>query len=190
MSGTIQNLTWAFEQSGISPVAKLLLIYIASNVGMSARLTFNVRDAGTFSCASGHEIVSAVNELKAAERIVVTGLDGDFITCALPWVGEIEIGRPAPARVLQYKAEIRLHLLAMQDGLCWYCGCDLHDQPETPHVEHQTPLCRGGVDALENLVMACEPCNLSKGRRTVDEYRRVLAEEDPSEPVRFYGDGL
>lgn len=31
-------------------------------------------------------------------------------------------------------------------------------------IEHMIPVCRGGTNALTNLVLACEPCNRKKGR--------------------------
>lgn len=41
------------------------------------------------------------------------------------------------------------------------------------HVEHVIPESRGGDTAIENLVLACRPCNLDKGNRTPDEWRRA-----------------
>jgi hypothetical protein len=55
-------------------------------------------------------------------------------------------------------------------GWCWYCGCRLNPF-ENFVVEHVIPLCRGGADALENLVPACDWCNRSKGTRLVEEWR-------------------
>lgn len=53
-----------------------------------------------------------------------------------------------------------------QNGLCFYCS-----EPLTKyHVEHKTPICRGGSNGPENIVCACPPCNANKGRLTADEY--------------------
>jgi len=38
------------------------------------------------------------------------------------------------------------------------------------HLEHKTPLSRGGSNDYENLGIACSRCNLKKGKKTVDEY--------------------
>jgi 5-methylcytosine-specific restriction endonuclease McrA len=38
------------------------------------------------------------------------------------------------------------------------------------HVDHIVPLARGGAHELANLCCACRDCNLSKGRRTPDEF--------------------
>lgn len=50
-----------------------------------------------------------------------------------------------------------------RDGArCRYCGRD--DRPTA--IDHVIPRCRGGGDGAENLVVACVPCNASKGGRT------------------------
>lgn len=49
---------------------------------------------------------------------------------------------------------------------CAYCGSV--DGPF--HIDHVHPLCRGGSNAIDNLTVACETCNLSKGGRTVSEW--------------------
>ena len=54
-------------------------------------------------------------------------------------------------------------------GRCAYC--------ETPlkrgyHLDHVVPLVRGGSHSIGNLVPACQPCNSSKGPRTVVEWKR------------------
>jgi 5-methylcytosine-specific restriction endonuclease McrA len=38
------------------------------------------------------------------------------------------------------------------------------------HVDHMTPLSRGGSNGPENLVCACRRCNLSKHNKTVPEF--------------------
>ena len=48
--------------------------------------------------------------------------------------------------------------------------CEYCQAPEAAfnlafEVEHVVPLSRGGVDALENLALACRSCNLHKGAR-------------------------
>jgi 5-methylcytosine-specific restriction endonuclease McrA len=49
----------------------------------------------------------------------------------------------------------------LQQGLCYYCG----DSPTRWEVDHFIPLDRGGSGAPENIVMACMPCNRSKGNK-------------------------
>jgi hypothetical protein len=47
-----------------------------------------------------------------------------------------------------------------QDGKCLYCGCVVGGEY---HVDHYIPLCCGGSNGPENIVVACPRCNFSKG---------------------------
>lgn len=55
-------------------------------------------------------------------------------------------------------------------GICEYCG---HAHPVIVK-EHKIPLCRGGSDSIDNIAVACEPCNQRKRRMTADEYLAVI----------------
>lgn len=59
-----------------------------------------------------------------------------------------------------------LALFSEQDGTC-LCGDDLGGGY---HVDHMTPLSRGGSNWPSNLQLLCVPCNLSKGSRTMHEW--------------------
>ena len=50
-----------------------------------------------------------------------------------------------------------------------YCG--ITDGPF--HVDHIVPRVKGGPDTLDNLVVACASCNLSKGSKSVAEWLGV-----------------
>jgi len=58
----------------------------------------------------------------------------------------------------QYKA---------QKGKCYYCGVKVG---KTYHVDHVIPLSRGGSNGIENLVIACPGCNLSKKDKLPHEW--------------------
>jgi 5-methylcytosine-specific restriction endonuclease McrA len=55
----------------------------------------------------------------------------------------------------------------MQKGRCYYCGCELNGKYQTDHV---IPLSRGGSDGTDNIVVACAPCNQSKGDKLPTEW--------------------
>lgn len=42
------------------------------------------------------------------------------------------------------------------------------------HVDHKVPIIRGGSNWPSNLQLLCQPCNNSKGARTMDEWRPNL----------------
>lgn len=62
---------------------------------------------------------------------------------------------------------------AAQNGLCDYCQRPL----ESFHIEHKTPLSRGGTNWPHNLCLSCPRCNLRKHTLTAEEFRLRLAEE-------------
>ena len=76
-----------------------------------------------------------------------------------------------------------LMILEMQDHRCAYCGSDCSDEYT---VEHYIPLARGGSNWPVNIVVACAPCNFSKGKKMpweFDEYRelkRLLTTQESS----------
>lgn len=58
---------------------------------------------------------------------------------------------------------------------CYLC-CDSAvegDKDLHPVLEHKIPVCRGGLNELENLDVAHKRCNYLKGKLTEDEYRKV-----------------
>lgn len=65
-------------------------------------------------------------------------------------------------------------------GKCAYCGCVL---PNKWHADHIEPVIRNktgthdteGLDIIENMNPACPPCNISKGRMTIEVWRGWLA---------------
>ena len=50
---------------------------------------------------------------------------------------------------------------------CPYCGLPLGD---SIHADHIYPVCRGGLSTIENMVLVCDLCNLSKGDLTLREF--------------------
>jgi 5-methylcytosine-specific restriction endonuclease McrA len=79
--------------------------------------------------------------------------------------------RPIAKRLRQQIAE--------RDGSrCAYCnrsGDSKDPDGKSWHIDHDIPVCRGGLNEESNLVLACAACNLAKRDRTGDEFRALLA---------------
>jgi 5-methylcytosine-specific restriction endonuclease McrA len=54
-----------------------------------------------------------------------------------------------------------------QNGVC-VCGADL---TVAWQIDHIVPICRGGTHWPDNIQILCPPCNASKGRKTMAEWR-------------------
>lgn len=60
-------------------------------------------------------------------------------------------------------------LTKLQRGRCAYCRIRLSDEM---HVDHVTPLKRGGPDRRSNLQLTCESCNLTKSAQDPIDFAR------------------
>lgn len=58
--------------------------------------------------------------------------------------------------------------LVLQGSRCFYCLAPLYGRKY--HVEHMTPLVRGGSNCPDNIVCACADCNLRKHTKTAAEF--------------------
>lgn len=56
-----------------------------------------------------------------------------------------------------------------QKGLCTYCKCELAEF----HIDHITPISRGGLNEKRNIQLLCPTCNLRKGNKTDLEFREA-----------------
>lgn len=67
-------------------------------------------------------------------------------------------------------------ILAEQCGCCPGCNVDLGTLPKAQvHLDHKLPLSRGGSNWSDNLQFMCQPCNDSKGARTMEEWQNADA---------------
>jgi 5-methylcytosine-specific restriction endonuclease McrA len=69
-------------------------------------------------------------------------------------------------------------LFDAQAGGCLYCNVPLvFAECDSIHVDHKTPLSRGGSNWPSNLALACMPCNLQKGTKTAEEFMAIKQSE-------------
>lgn len=66
--------------------------------------------------------------------------------------------------------ELRRLVFERDDYTCGYCG----QRGGTLHCDHIIPRVQGGTDEPDNLVTACDVCNLSKHGKTPQEWSRWL----------------
>jgi 5-methylcytosine-specific restriction endonuclease McrA len=54
-----------------------------------------------------------------------------------------------------------------QSGCCKWCNVELNGKY---NIDHVVPIAKGGTNYPDNLVLACEHCNKSKGAKMLDEW--------------------
>jgi 5-methylcytosine-specific restriction endonuclease McrA len=62
---------------------------------------------------------------------------------------------------------------AKHGGQCFYCSEALVDVT----IDHVEPVATGGTDTLQNLVVACKPCNAGKGRKAIELFNPKAGKE-------------
>lgn len=67
----------------------------------------------------------------------------------------------------------RTEIMARWGWRCAYC-----DRP-AEHLDHVSPLSRGGEDVPSNLLPACAACNLTKGAKTLAEWAGTFGDAIP-----------
>jgi putative hemolysin len=110
--------------------------------------------AGMFRCST-RKARALVAALIDAGKLALT--EDGLVNAWTVQVGE----RPA------IPADIRKAVKERDGNVCAYC--DSKDGPF--HLDHIVPWSRGGQHTIENLTVACAPCNWSKGDKTLDEWR-------------------
>lgn len=82
----------------------------------------------------------------------------------------LRLGAPKAPR--EFTASDIIARYKEQNGRCFWCGADTGS---SYHIDHLIPLCRGGTNAEENMVVSCQRCNDSKGSLTPKEFRAKIA---------------
>jgi 5-methylcytosine-specific restriction endonuclease McrA len=126
-------------------------------------------------------VAKLADKIKAAAAARYPAARAAKIANAKAWVENNPERRRAIAK--SYKARRRtverdgisgpelLRWTAAQEKVCHWCGVDCSSGF---HVDHVMPLARGGLHEVENLAIACAPCNLSKQAKHPDEFRASL----------------
>ena len=67
------------------------------------------------------------------------------------------------------------YLFTKQDGKC--LGCGHAPGKKYMHIDHNRPIARGGDNEIGNLQLLCGPCNIKKGKGTMEELLKKLGME-------------
>lgn len=70
----------------------------------------------------------------------------------------------------------RYELLTRHNSQCLYCGATV--ATGTCEIDHVVASSQGGSNRTTNLVVACRPCNASKGKQTVLQWLAIVGDTD------------
>lgn len=84
-----------------------------------------------------------------------------------------KLGQIRPKRKAVSK-RVRFEVFKRDNFACQYCGAQSPDV--ILHVDHINPVAGGGDSDIMNLVTSCEPCNLGKGAKPLDD-NSVIAKQ-------------
>lgn len=71
--------------------------------------------------------------------------------------------------------KVRFEVFKRDSFTCQYCGAQAPDTVLC--VDHINPVAGGGDNDILNLITACEPCNLGKGARTLDDNSTIAKQK-------------
>ena len=66
-----------------------------------------------------------------------------------------------------------VYLFVKQAPVLWCEYCNHPVPVDKRHVDHRTPLIRGGPHSVSNLAVSCAVCNMSKHTQTAEEFMEV-----------------
>lgn len=69
----------------------------------------------------------------------------------------------------------RFEVFKRDSFTCQYCGC--HPPSVVLHIDHIIPVKEGGNNHQDNLITACQPCNLGKAANSLTNIPRSLADK-------------
>jgi hypothetical protein len=71
--------------------------------------------------------------------------------------------------------KVRFDVFKRDGFVCQYCGA--HPPAVVLHVDHIHPVAEGGTNDIDNLITACEPCNLGKGAGLLSDAPKALKDK-------------
>lgn len=99
----------------------------------------------------------------------------------------VKVSPTGHTAVFQEKKPTHVKLMALTDGRCFYCDCELNGEFTSDHF---IPASKGGGNGMHNRVPSCRPCNAKKGNRMPTHHEserleslRVKAKQKPK-PTR------
>lgn len=126
-----------------------------------AGLDVSVSPHGTYHCTSLERLKIECNlYLVGLRRMEASCLTKEQIEETIEWLF------PSQKKKRGIKKSVRFAVLRRDRFRCVYCGATASEK--RLHVDHVYPRSHGGSDEMDNLVAACDECNIGKSNRHTD----------------------
>lgn len=169
-----EALAYVFENSQTDGRARVLMLAIADGAGDDGEFWPNKSRLSLKCNIPAHTVGRLMDYcIQIGEICVQPGTPPRYFIVGLKKTSEPSAGY-RKSLLSRYGAR-----LAARDGgwKCHYCGVELpkfYDPDaaaeQRPTIDHIVPVSRGGDDNPDNLVLACQSCNSSKGSQPYAEF--------------------
>lgn len=141
----------------------------------------NIHGAPVMENTNPYEIVrflsrNGVSIIYVNKNNTVTSMTGDAETAwdafasGQQWDGGLKTKRNY--RHSKKRRDIVFSLAERDGWTCTYCGALM--TLDTSTIEHVVPLTRGGMDAINNMVLACKQCNADAGNMNIRQKMELM----------------
>lgn len=155
-------MAWASKQHVGGVTGKAILLAIEASVTGAANPQ-SILDLREISECGPRSFRDHINRLSSDGIITITRSNRRVII-ETP-LGSVSLSAHDGDQRAKRWQKIRRAVFAEKGQSCFYCGAP------ACHIDHVHPKSRGGTDDLSNLVPACVTCNISKGAKTIKEWR-------------------
>jgi 5-methylcytosine-specific restriction endonuclease McrA len=145
----------------------------------SPRFDNRTRPAGWVPPSLNHRVETVTNFVQSLQKwVFLTGLTCETVRFDTQKLLDPEIQGLEYQRGTLLGCEIREYLLEKWGRQCIYC----HAKNIPLQIDHIVPRSLGGSDRVDNLTLACSPCNQKKGSLSLEAFAPKQAEYIQKKP--------
>ncbi len=131
-----------------------------------ARFLNRTKPAGWLPPSLMHRVLTIISWARRLDRLtMLDSFSMELVSFDAQKMINPDIQRQDYQKGTLFGTEVRAYLLHKWDGKCAYCG-----KEGKLEVEHVHPRSKGGSNSVNNLVVACRPCNEKKGNKSLAEF--------------------
>ena len=131
-----------------------------------ARFDNRTKPSGWLPPSLMHRVLTIISWAKRLDRFtMLDSFSMELVGFDTQKMMNTDIQREEYQKGTLFGTEVRAYLMHKWEGRCAYCG-----KEGKLEVEHVHPRSRGGSNSVNNLVVACRPCNEKKGNKSLAEF--------------------